>query len=285
MKKLLEHKIILFLIIATIVGAIFIGVFSVQRKKTTIVENGVNITVSPIQKGITNIGNWFYGIGHYFGDVNALKTENEELKNKNSSLEKQISDIESMKSENERLTDMLDLKGSDTKFELEAARIIAKNPSNWYSTFTIDKGTSNGLKVNQPIVTTQEQLVGKIYRIGSTWAEVITILDPGNSAGSTIRRSKDIGIVEGDTELRYSGKCKIDYLPRDTDIKSGDYVETSGLGGIYPKGIVIGKISDVGEDSSTMSKFATVEPMAEINKLTEVFVIKNNFELVGEEGK
>ena len=281
MKKLFEHKLALFLIIATLVAAAVIGVFSVQRSKANIVENGVEMVVTGPQKLVSAVSGWLYNITHYFGNIASLKAENEELRDKNVQLEKQVRDMENMSDENLRLKEMLDLEQSNTKLDMIAASIIAKDPSNWYSTLTIDKGTADGLKVNQPVITSQQYLVGQVYRVGTNWAEIITILDPENSVGSTIQPSKDIGIVEGDTSLRYSGQCKIDYLPRDTDIETGDYVETSGLGGVYPKGLLIGKVLEVREDNSTMSKYATIEPSSEISKLNEVFVVTNSFELVG----
>lgn len=283
MKKLFKHKLALFLIIATIAAAALIGFFSVQRNRATALENGVQGAVTPVQKPVNAVASWFYNLTHYFGDVDALKTENESLRDENAQLEKQLRDLDRLEEENRRLVEMLDLKDTHTEFTLTAARVIAKDPSNWYSTFTIDKGTADGLQIKQPVITAQENLVGQITRIGSNWAEVTTVLDPANAVGSAVQRSRDIGIVEGDGTLRYSGQCKMAYLSRDTDIEEGDYIETSGLGGVYPKGILIGQVEEIGEDSATMSKYATIQPFADFGKITEVFVITNPIEQVGDE--
>ena len=154
--------------------------------------------MTPVQKPVNAVASWFYNLTHYFGDVDALKTENEALRDENAQLEKQLRDLDRLEEENRRLVEMLDLKDTHTEFTLTAARVIAKDPSNWYSTFTIDKGTADGLQIKQPVITAQENLVGQITRIGSNWAEVTTVLDPANAVGSAVQRSRDIGIVEGD---------------------------------------------------------------------------------------
>ncbi len=278
-----KNKFLLFIIIATIVAASLIGFFSVRREKATAVENGVNSVTTTGQKSVSGVMGWFHNFTNYFGDVKSLKDEIEQLKDANTRLEREKRDLEQLKDENKRLSKMLDLKESDISFNLVAARVIAKDPSNWHSKFTIDKGTNDGLSISMPIITVQENLVGQITRIGSNWAEVTTILDPANAVGAMVDRSRNIGIVEGDSKLRYAGRCKMSYLSRDTDIEIEDYIETSGLGGIYPKGIAIGKVEEVSEDSTTMSKYATLKPFADFGKLTEVFVITNEIESSYEE--
>ena len=280
MRNIFKHKIALLLISATLVCAILIGVFSVRTYKANFAEDGVMIALSPLQKILYNIGGRIYGVTHYFGNISALRDENRALTDENVKLEKHIQDMQSLEDENERLKDMLEFKKNNGKLELEAVMVIAKDPSNWYSTFTVDKGAANGIELGMPVVTSQQYLVGQISRVGTTWAEVVTILDPVNSVGSIIRRSRDVGIVGGDHELRYSRQCKMSYLARDTDIQEGDYVETSGLGGVYPQGITIGKVLTVMDDNSTMSKVATIEPLADISKVTELFVITNSAELL-----
>lgn len=154
-----------------------------------------------------------------------------------------------------------------------AASVASKDPSNWYSTFTINRGSKDGVEKNQAVVNSNRELVGQISRTGDNWAEVITILDSQSAIGATIKRSKEIGIVEGDASLRYSGKCRLGYIARDTDIQTGDFIETSGLGGIFPKGLLIGTVTEIYDENATMSKAAIIEPLADIAKLNEVFVV------------
>lgn len=273
MRRLFEHKSILFLIIATVLVAVIIGVFGKINREVSFIESVGGNIVSPIQGAVSETGGFFANIGSYFGSVKALYAENERLKNENTNLQKQISDMKGLNDENEELRRMLKLSEKETRIDMVAASVVSKDPTNWFSTFTINRGADDGVEVNQPIVNSNRELVGQISRVGSDWAEVITILDPQSSVGAMIKRSKEIGIIEGNSALRYEGKCRLGYIARDTDIKQGDFVETSGLGGIFPKGLVIGVITEVYDENATMSKAAIVEPVTDIAKLNEVFVI------------
>lgn len=273
MRRWFDNKIILFLIIATVVAAVIIGVFSSKGRDTSAIESGGGSVLSPAQGAVSGIGSWFGGIGEYFGNIKALREENRDLRDANTSLQKQLSDMQGLTDENDELRKMLDLRERNTTIDMIAASITAKDPSNWYSTLTINKGEGDGLKPGQPVVNSNRELVGQILRVGNNWAEVITILDTRSSVGAMVRRSKEIGIIEGNSELRLDGNCRLGYIERSADISAGDFVETSGLGGVFPKGLVIGLVTEVYDENSTMSKAATVEPLCDIGKLNDVFVI------------
>ncbi|MBE5039768.1 rod shape-determining protein MreC [Ructibacterium gallinarum] len=283
MRNFFENKQLVFLVAATLVIAVMIGIFgaSAGREKVNAAENAVGAAAAAGQSASSGMGGWFSNIFEYFGSVKALREENEQLKAANVELDKRVRDAQGLEEENAELRQMLDLAENEKKLELTAASVIAKDPSNWYSSFTINKGTNDGIQKNQPVLTANKELIGQVYRVGSSWAEVITILDPESGVGSMVERSKDIGILEGDSALRYQGQCRLGYLSRDTDIEPGDYVETSGLGGVYPKGLLIGKVLEVKEDNTTMSKYASVEPIVDMSKLSQVFVLKNHVDDIG----
>lgn len=273
MRRIFEHKLAVFLIAATLIAAVIIGVRGARGGEASFVENIGGSIMSPVQGAASGAGGIFRNIGGYFGNVKSLRSENERLNQENTGLQKQIRDMQGLADENEELRRMLKLQERQTKLDMVAASVSSKNPSNWYASFTINKGSGDGIKENQPVVDSSRHLVGQISRVGSNWADVITILDSGASLGAVIRRSKEIGIIEGDAELRYDGKCRLGYIARDTDIQTGDYVETSGLGGVFPKGLLVGTVYEIYDENSTMSKAATIEPLADIAKLNEVFVI------------
>lgn len=268
-----EHKLAVFVVAATLVAVITIGAVGVSRSSANFAERIGGDAVSVPQGGASAVGRFFGGITGYFGNVKALKAENESLKNENSNLQKQINDMQGLEDENSELRRMLSLKKEQTDINMMAASVSAKDPSEWYATLTIDKGSKDGVKENQPVVNSNRELVGQVLRVGDNWAEVITIIDPQSSVGATVKRSKAIGILEGNSELRYDGKCRFGYISRDTDIREGDYIETSGLGGIYPKGLIIGTVESVYDNNATMSRAATIKPCADISKINEVFVV------------
>jgi len=272
-RRLFKHKIIVFLIIATIVALVIIGLFSKSDRGTSFVERGGGDVLTPVQSAATSTGGFFANIGNYFGSVKTLREENERLKNENVDLQKQILDMRGLESENTELRKMLDLLKKETRIDMIAASVSAKDPSNWVSSFKINRGENHGIEKNQPVVNSNRELVGQVSRVGDNWAEVITILDPQSSVGVMVERSKEIGILEGSSDLLWEGKCRLGYISRDTDIKHGDFIETSGLGGIFPKGLVIGMVTEVYDENATMSKAATIAPISNIGKLNEVFVI------------
>ncbi len=277
MRNFWEHKTTVFLIAATLVAALLIGIFSAlaSGEKAGAAENVIGAVAEPGQAAVSGTGNWFTNLFSGFGSVKALRAENAALKQENMELDKKLRDMQGMEEENDRLRAMLDLTKTENKLDLAAAQVIAKDPSNWYSSFTINKGTNDGIEKNQPVFTADLELVGRVYKVGSSWAEIITILDPESGVGSMVQRTKDVGVVEGDSALRNQGYCRLGYLSRDAEVAVGDYVETSGMGGVFPKGLLIGKVMEITEDNATMSKYATVEPLVDMSKLTEVFVLQS----------
>ncbi len=277
MRNFMKHKTAIFLIGATLIIAILIGIFGAVASKevASLSENAVGTVAEPGHAMSSGIGGWFSNIFTYFGSVKKLREEVAALEKENIDLDKKVRKLQGMEKENERLRAMVDLVEEEKKLDVVAASVIAKDPSNWYSSFTINKGTKDGIKKNQAVFTGNYELIGRVYKVGNGWAEVITVLDPDSSVGCTIERTKDIGVLEGDSSLRLQGLCRLGYLSRDAEISVGDYVETSGLGGIYPKGLLIGKITEVQEDNATMSKHATVKPIADIERVREVFVLRS----------
>ncbi len=280
MKRFIENRPVIFIITAVLIIAAIIGIFSAMsnRDRATFVEGTVQTLTEPGKKGATGIGGWITSLFDRFKSMEALQEENRLLKQENIELDKKIRDNSGLEEENYELRKMLDLVEKEASLKLQAVRVVAKNPSNWYSTITINKGENDGIKKNQPVITANKELIGQVYKVGSDWAEIITVLDPENSVGSTVERSRDIGITEGDSALKFKGYCKLGYLSRMADVKEGDYVETSGLGGIYPKGLLIGRIVSVVEDNISMTKIATVEPMVDFGSINEAFVLMNYVE-------
>jgi len=123
-------------------------------------------------------------------------------------------------------------------------------------------------------------LVGYISDAGTNWARVTALTDPASAVGASIVRSRDFGIVEGDVILGRRGQTRLAYIARDTNIIIGDYVETSGMGGIFPHGLLIGRVLEIRPDLQGISQYAIIETAVDFGRLTEVFVITNPPEMV-----
>lgn len=275
MKNLFRIKATLIIIVVIVVLSVLIGVINASKIKVTFIENSINAIITPVQKliigGKKNIDNFF----GYFSDVDAIRNENEKLKKENAKLEGHLKTAQKAEKENETLRNMLGLKKNMTELNLASAQIISRDPSNWFSTVTIDKGAADGVLVDQAVISSNKALVGRVFEVGSNWSKVITIMDPECSVGALIERSGEYGVTEGDAKLESEGKCKLSYISKNSDVLVGDTLVTAGLGGIFPKGIPIGNIQSVQTDVQGISQYAVVVPTCDFDKLEYVFIVKD----------
>lgn len=264
---------VILLIVTAVV--IVIMIYSSLRgyDKANFISSSVGVIITPVEKAFSFVIN---GISGGFGNIASLgsaKTENEKLKLRLTQLEGDVRDLEEYKNENERLRELLELKHKEKNFETVGAEVIAKDPGNYFTIFTIDKGSLNGLNKNN-VVICDKGLIGYIFDIGATWAKVMTAIDVDCSVGAMLTRTGERVVVEGDVELIREGLCKMIYIPKNANIMAGDPIETSGLGGIFPRGIFIGRVKEIKQDVSGISKYVVVEPSADFQRIRNVLVIK-----------
>ncbi|MBZ4645008.1 MAG: rod shape-determining protein MreC [Petroclostridium sp.] len=274
MPYFLRNKYIIALILITLVIFVLMAMSVTGRSNATFVEDMVGVIVSPIQKVFFSIGKNIENSIQFIAEIKTLKQQNEKLLAEIDELKETNRKLQDLKAENERLREMLGLKERFDKFEIIGAQIIAKEPGNWFSVFTIDKGTNDGLEKNSAVITSKG-LVGHIYDVGINRAKVISIIDSNSSVSGLMVRTRDIAVVKGDLALQKEGLCKMSYISKDADVIKEDLIETSGLGGIYPKGLLIGKIKEIKQEPHEISKYAIVEPAVDFKRLEQVFVIKN----------
>lgn len=284
MKFVKEHKMTVILTGCTVLVIAVLIYFGTHTSSPTAVEDAAMTTVTPVQKFFGNIGRGLYDVTHCIGEISELRNQNNELSQKNADLENRTAFNSELMEENDRLKRMLELRREleNDGYEMTACTVVANEPSNWFASFTIDKGRNSGVEVGQPVITSDKLLVGKITRVGNNWAEVMTIVDPGFSAGAKIKRSNHMGVAEGDSNLREKRQLRLSYLNRETDIEPEDIILTSGLGGVFPDGFKIGRVLEINEDTIAASRYAILEPLADLKNLREVFVITNNLDIVAD---
>ncbi|MBO5504985.1 MAG: rod shape-determining protein MreC [Clostridia bacterium] len=280
MKKLFKNKVLSSLLAIVVVLSIFFGVLNAVRTKSTWAENICRIVFTPVQEGAYKLSSSVSSFFGSFGDKDKLQEEIEKLKQENSILKQQVDKNNLFKTENEELRRILTLKNAYPELEYQAAEVVGRNPSEWLSIMTIDKGTAAGIDVNDVVVSADKMLVGKITDVGSNWAKVTLVTDPSNSIGSMILRSGEMGVISGERLSDGSSVCKLLYLSKNADIVVGDSVETSGLGGVYPKGITIGRVTEIKADLQSISQYAVVETGADIENIKKVLVVTNDFSVV-----
>ncbi len=198
-----------------------------------------------------------------------LRRENEMLKTEIETLKSELLDLDETKHKISRLESLLKLKQNFIKQGL-AAQVIARDPSHWTQFIVINKGTRDGVRKNTVLIN-GDGLVGKVVVAGMYSSRAILLTDSEARASALNQRTRDVGLIEGNGSL----SLKMSYLDRQSNIQVGDMVISSGLGGIYPKGIPIGKVETVGTDKNNLSLFASVKPFASFAKLEEVLCISS----------
>ncbi|MBR2917003.1 MAG: rod shape-determining protein MreC [Clostridia bacterium] len=276
MRKLFGNRIFVLLLTITISVSVVLGVINATKTKSTFMGNVAMVVITPLSDACTWVGRKVMGFFGYFGDIKNLREENEKLKSEKKELETALKKTEGIERENKDLRALLELSEAYPTLELVGAEVISRSASNWYESFVIDKGTADGLKIGQGVISGENVLLGRISDIGSTWARVTTITDTGHSVSAKVIRSGDLGVIEGDISLSKEGKCKLSFISKNSDIVVGDYLETSGLGGIYPKGIEIGKVVEIKPEVQGISQYAIVETSARIETVSSVMIITNN---------
>lgn len=206
--------------------------------------------------------------------IDEVISENEALKTENDQLRQQMVDYDEMKAENDQLQKAWNIKEENPTYEVVNANVIGRDALEKYYSFTIDKGTNSGVKVKDCVIGTSG-IVGRVIETGLNYAKVSTILDPSVSVGAIISRTRDSGLVGGDVAYALDKNCTMTLLARDTLASRGDTVVTTGLGGVFPKNLVIGTVQDILPEASGTSMYAVIEPIEDVESIKMVMVITN----------
>lgn len=258
------------IIITVIILIVLVFISNMNLENLSYIENAVSTVVMPIQNGLTYLKNKIAGNHTFFADINKLQQENEELKTKNAELEKSLREFEIVKNENATLKEYLNLSEQYANYETKAAYIINKDYSNYSNIFIINVGAKDGIKPNMTVIS-EKGLVGYVISTTDNTSKVQTIVDTASTVSATLSSSKDNLICKG--TLEESGSLRATYIPTTATLVQGDKVETSGMGGIYPKGIHIGTIKKVVSTKNISDRYAIIEPAVNFDKVDTVLVI------------
>lgn len=226
----------------------------------------------PFQKLAAAISNAGTQLADRYIHIDEILEENEQLKQENEQLREQMVDYDTIKAENEQLREAWGIKEENPSYEMINANVIGRDALEKYYAFTIDKGEKDGVSVKDCVIGTKG-IVGRVVETGPNWAKVTTILDPSVSVGAIISRTRDSGLVGGDNLYALDKKCTMTLLSRDTLASKGDTVVTTGLGGVFPKNLIIGTIEDILPEASGTSMYAVIEPIEDVESIRMVMVI------------
>ena len=248
---------------------------AVNQGGTGVVHNVTGIAFSPLQKVLSSAVNGINTIYGYLYDYDSLLAENESLRSQLADAQQSARDGIAATEENERLRELLNLREKHTDYTLESTKIVLWSSSNWSSSFTISKGSSSGIELGDPVITEYGAVVGQVTELGTTWATVSTILDVDMSVGAFAGDASVSGMVIGEYSLMKKNTAKLTYMATGSQIFVGDEVLTSGSGGAFPQGLVIGTVTAVQTEAGGQIEFGIVEPQCDLDSLVQVFVIKD----------
>ncbi len=262
--------------ILVLASAMLVGLGRAARDgRIGVVQNATNVFTGPMQKVLSSTVNWFDTIYGYLYDYDSLLAENESLRAQLADAQKSARDGIEASEENRRLRELLYLREKHTDYILESAKIVLWSSSNWSSSFSISKGYTSGIELGDPVVTEYGVLVGQVTELGTNWATVSTLIDVDMSVGGYVTSTGSTGMVMGEYGLMQKKLAKLTYLADGAQIFAGDEVITSGSGGAFPAGLVVGTITNVQTEAGGQIEYGIVEPTCDLDSLVQVFIIKD----------
>lgn len=279
MKKFFQSNGALALLVAGLLAALTL-VISLLVTGADPAADLIGLISTPFRAAGNAIAEWTESAASYKNRVAELEDEVARLRAELADMEEQAREGEKASAENRNLRSLLNLRSKRRDLtDLESATITARNRSNWQSALTISKGTQHGLEAGQCVIDAYGNLVGLVSEVGLNWSTVITLVDTDIDMGGMLTRTEAAGVLEGDFSLMAEGRLKLNYLPDDADVFVGDEVLTSGRGGVYPSGLVVGHVESILSDPSGMTRYAVIRPKADLDGLKQVFVLKS-FDIV-----
>ena len=239
----------------------------------SVISDLLGFVTTPMQKVSTVVTN------NAAVTAESVTRSNDELLEENARLQKEVDELHAqlidyyqVKMENEQFRSVLELKQDNKDFQFVSGAVIGRDPNELFYNFVVDKGTLAGVSVNDPVIT-NSGVVGWVSSVNAAYCKVTTILSADTSIAALDKVNRESGVIGSDLHLADEGVVKLSYLTAETEVKVGDIIVTSGLGGIYPKDLPVGKVLEVRPEEYDVSYCAIVEPFVDVKTLRDVFII------------
>lgn len=262
---------IIFFILA-LLCLVFIILTAVNEKFAAPFKTAASLLIIPSQSGINAVGRWGSERIETFKSKEALAEENAELKAEIESLIAENNSLRIRQDDQDALMELLELKEIYSDFDTTAAQVVSRDSSGWFSRFTINKGSLDGIKQNMNVVY-RGGLVGVVSEVGLNFATVRSIIDDESSISAMFSRTHELCVVDGGLQLMRDGKMRFYDASVTADINSGDYIVTSQISSIYQPGLIIGYVTDSTVDGSQLTQSGHLVPAVDFDNLNEVLII------------
>ncbi len=260
--------------LALILAVILLGVIcaAFSHNASSPFTTAMSFVFTPIQRLAASFSEEMTGLSASFTSSSVYLEQIEELENQISDYREQLADYEELKQKVVAYEEFYDIKVQNPDYQFAYGTIVSRDVADPYGSFVINAGSTSGIEVNDPVIY-GNYVVGVVKKVNLSTSVVYTILDPRVNIGAYESATREYGYVSGDSKLLKDGLCKLQGLERNSSIVSGGVVCTSGAGGVFPHGLIIGEVSSVTTDEITTSTYATLKPYTKINELTDVFVV------------
>ena len=259
-----------------VVAVFLVGIMAyagANGRLTAAPQELLSVALAPLQKLTASISSEVASVWEKYTSLDSVIAQNELLEEENAELRQQMVDYDRMKAENEAYKALARIQDKNAEMTYVSGFVIGRDPLDEFGGFTLDKGTTDGVAVNDAIISDRGYLLGMVVEANATSCKVMTILHPSFNAAVVVSRTRENGILNGNADYAADGLCALTNLDRNAESRKGDQVITTGLGGVFPPDLLVGTVQEVVPEQSGKSSIAVVKPGADPRTVKHVFII------------
>lgn len=262
--------------ILVIVAVSLVGIMAyagANGRLTAAPQELLSVVLTPLQKVTSALSGGAASVWEKYTSIDDVMDRNEQLEAENAELRQQMVDYDRIKAENDAYKALARIQDTNSEASYVSAFVIGRDPLDEFGGFTLDQGSTDGVAVNDAIISDRGYLLGVVVEVDATSCKVMTILHPSFNAAGVISRTRENGIITGSADYAADGQCVLTNLDRTTEARKGDQVITTGLGGVFPANLLVGTVQEVVPEQSGKSSSAVILPGADPRTVKHVFIV------------
>ena len=262
--------------ILVIVAVFLVGIMAyagANGRLTAAPQELLSVVLTPLQKVTSALSGGAASVWEKYTSIDDVMDRNEQLEAENAELRQQMVDYDRIKAENDAYKALARIQDTNSEASYVSAFVIGRDPLDEFGGFTLNQGSTDGVAVNDAIISDRGYLLGVVVEVDATSCKVMTILHPSFNAAGVISRTRENGIITGSADYAADGQCVLTNLDRATEARKGDQVITTGLGGVFPANLLVGTVQEVVPEQSGKSSSAVILPGADPRTVKHVFII------------
>ena len=262
--------------ILVIVAVFLVGIMAyagANGRLTAAPQELLSVVLTPLQKVTSALSGGAASVWEKYTSIDDVMDRNEQLEAENAELRQQMVDYDRIKAENDAYKALARIQDTNSEASYVSAFVIGRDPLDEFGGFTLDQGSTDGVAVNDAIISDRGYLLGVVVEVDATSCKVMTSLHPSFNAAGVISRTRENGIITGSADYAADGQCVLTNLDRATEARKGDRVITTGLGGVFPANLLVGTVQEVVPEQSGKSSSAVILPGADPRTVKHVFII------------